>query len=306
MQFFIIRRILHGAIVVLGVVLVVFVATRLIGDPVSAMLPIDASDEQRDALARELGLDKPIAAQFGDYLRQLARLDFGESLWQNRPAMTIVLERLPATLELVFVGVAAACLLGVPLGAIAAMRPGGLSDRITVVLSLLGLSIPQFWLGLILIIVFGVKLGWLPTSGSSTPIHLVLPALTLALPAAGRLAMVARSTAIDELNRPYIKVAVANGLPMRRIVGLHVGRNAAIPVLTLAGWELIRSLAGYSVVVESVFAWPGMGLLAMQAIDRQDLILLEAVVFTAALMIVTINIVMDVTYKLIDPRIKLL
>jgi peptide/nickel transport system permease protein len=169
----------------------------------------------------------------------------------------------------------------------------------------MGLSIPQFWLGLLLIIVFAVQFKWLPTSGIDTPAHVVLPTITMALPALARLVMIVRSSMIDELNQQYVKTCFAKGLPFYRVVGVHALRNASLPVVTLTGWELIRAVAGYSVVVETVFAWPGLGLTAIQAIEREDLILLQAIVFTVAILVVLINILMDVAYKIIDPRLKL-
>ncbi len=301
---FILRRLLHGVIVVLGVTVIVFVVTRMVGDPVRVMLPMDATVEQQELLRHQLGLDQSIPVQFAQFIGNLATGHFGESLWQRRPAGAIVLERLPKTLQLVFISMLVAVLLAVPLGVLAALRPGRVSDHAAVVLSLVGLSVPQFWLGLVLIVVFAVELGWLPTSGSETPRHLILPAFTLALPAIGRLAMIVRSSMIDELNQPYTKTAIAKGMPWWRVVGVHAMRNAAIPVTTMTGWELIRALAGYSVVVEVVFAWPGLGQLAMQAIQRQDIVLLQAIVFTIAILVVVINLVMDLLYKLIDPRIK--
>ena len=171
--------------------------------------------------------------------------------------------------------------------------------------SLIGLSIPQFWLGLILIIVFAVQLGWFPTSGTGSFKHLVLPALTMGLPIAGRLTMMVRSSMIDELNTQYVRTCKAKGIPYRRTVGVHALRNAAVPFVTLAGWETIRALAGYAVVVETVFAWPGVGFLALESIERQDLILLQAIVFVIAIMVVLFNIAIDILYKVIDPRIKL-
>lgn len=301
---FILRRLLHGVIVVLGVTVIVFVVTRMVGDPVRVMLPMDATVEQQDLLRHQLNLDQPIPVQFADFIGNLSTGNFGESLWQRRPAGAIVLERLPKTLELVFISMLVAVLLAVPLGVLAALRPGRISDHASVIVSLVGLSVPQFWLGLILIVVFSVELGWLPTSGSETARHLILPAFTLALPAIGRLAMIVRSSMIDELNQPYTKTAIAKGMPWWRVVGVHAMRNAAIPVTTMTGWELIRALAGYSVVVEVVFAWPGLGQLAMQAIQRQDIVLLQAIVFTIAILVVVINLIMDLMYKLIDPRIK--
>jgi peptide/nickel transport system permease protein len=302
---FIAKRLYYGLYVVIGVTVVVFVITRVIGDPVSAMLPMESSAAQRALFAQQLGLDRPLYVQFVDFLASVARFDLGESLWQHRPVTQIVFERLPMTLYLVGVGMALAIASAIPLGILAALKPGGIVDRITVVTSLIGLSVPQFWLGLLLIIVFAVDLRWLPTSGSGDLRYLVLPAVTLALPALTRMVMVVRSSMMDELNAQYIKVATAKGLPFRRVVGVHALRNITVPLMTLAGWEVVRALAGYSVVVETVFAWPGLGLAAMQAIERQDLILLQGIVFYVAVMVVIINIGLDVAQKLVDPRVKL-
>lgn len=302
---YILKRFWHGVIVIFGVTVIVFVVTRMVGDPVQVMLPLEATLEQRAAFEKQLGLDRPIPVQFIDFLGDIARLDFGDSLWQHRPAMEIVFEKLPLTIVLVFIGIGLAFVLSIPLGIIAALRPGGITDRFTVFVSLIGLSIPQFWLGLLLIVVFAVQLGWLPTSGTATAAHIILPAITFALPALARMVMMVRSAMIDELNQQYVKTGYAKGIPFVRVVGIHAMRNAALPVVTLSGWELIRGLAGYSVVVETVFAWPGLGLTAIQAIEREDLILLQAIVFTVAIIVVLINILMDVAYTIIDPRLKL-
>ena len=302
---FVINRLWQGAIVVLSVVVVVFVLTRLIGDPVRVMLPLEATAEQRAAFEQQLGLDRPILEQFVTYVRDVAVLDFGESLWQRRPVFEIIVERAPATLVLTFTAIAIAVALAVPLGVIAALRPEGLVDRVVVVISLLGLSIPQFWLGLLFIVLFSLTLGWLPTSGAGGLDHLVLPALTLALPAMTRLVMVVRSTMIDELNAQYVKVLRAKGMLPWRVIGVHALRNSAVPILTIAGWELIRIVSGYMVVVETVFAWPGLGLTAIQAIERQDLILLQAIVFVTAILVVVLNLILDIVYKVIDPRIEM-
>ena len=302
---FILGRITQGLIVIFGVTLIVFVVTRMVGDPVKIMLPLESTIEQRAAFEKQLGLDRPIAVQFVDFMGDIVRLDFGDSLWQHRPAMTIVFEKLPLTILLTAVSIGIACVLAIPLGIIAALRPGGLVDRTTVFVSLLGLSVPQFWLGLLFIVIFAVQLGILPTSGAGTPKHIIMPAMTMALPALARLVMLVRSSMIDELNQQYIKTSFAKGLPFIRVVGMHALRNAALPVMTLVGWEVIRALAGYSVVVETVFAWPGIGLTAIQAIEREDLVLVQAIVFTSAFAVVLINIAMDFIYKLIDPRLKL-
>lgn len=302
---YLLKRLWHGVIVIFGVTVLVFVVTRLIGDPVKVMLPLEATLEQRAAFEKQLGLDRPIPVQFIDFVEDVAHLDFGDSLWQHRPAMEIVFEKVPLTLKLTAVGIGLAFLLSVPLGIIAALRPGGITDRSTVFFSLIGFSIPQFWLGLLLIVILAVKLQWLPTSGTGTPVHIILPAITMGLPALARLVMMVRSSMIDELNQQYVKTGYAKGIPYWRVVGIHAMRNAALPVVTLVGWEIIRAVAGYSVVVETVFAWPGIGLTAMQAIEREDLILLQAIVFSVGIMVVLINILMDVVYTVIDPRLKL-
>jgi peptide/nickel transport system permease protein len=302
---FLLRRIGQGLLVVIGVTMVVFVATRLVGDPVKVMLPLSATAEQRAAFTHQIGLDKPIAEQFVAFVGDLATLNFGDSLWQRQPAMHIVFQKLPNTLILIACGLGLAIILSVPLGALAALRPGGIADRITTFGGLLGLSVPQFWLGLLLIVFFAVKLRLLPTSGIGGPSHIILPAITMALPSLARLMMIVRSSVIDELNQQYIRTARAKGLNFGQVLFSHAMRNALVPFLTLAGWEFINALAGYTVVVESVFAWPGLGHTALKAIDHSDLFLLQAIVFTVAILIVLVNIAMDVVYKMIDPRIKL-
>lgn len=298
-------RLWHGLIVVIGVTVVVFVVTRLISDPVNVMLPLEASEAERAAFAARLGLDQPMWRQFLDYLGHLARFDLGTSLWQNRPALTIVMEHLPITLLLVTTSVAIAIVLAIPLGVIASRNPGGWIDRVTVVLSLVALSVPQFWLGLLLILFFAVTLGLLPSGGAGSAAHLVLPAVTLAVPTMTRLVMVTRSQMIDELNSQYVRTLEAKGLSTWRVVAVHALRNAAVPVLTLASWEFIRVFSGYTVVVETVFAWPGLGRLALQAIQRQDLVLVQAVVLVIAVVVVLFNLLVDFAYKAIDPRIRL-
>jgi peptide/nickel transport system permease protein len=297
------RCLLRGLVVIFGVTTIVFVVTRLVGDPVRMMLPFEATEEQRRAFAALLGLDRPLLRQYAGFVVSLTRFDFGNSLWQDRPAGEIVLERMPATLVLVGSAMVLTIVLGVLAGVCAALRPGRGPDRLITTCSLVGLSMPQFWLGLLLIIVFAVHLGWLPSSGGESWAHVVLPAVTLALPSVGRLAMLTRVTMIDELNQTYVRTAQAKGLSGARIVAVHALRNAGNAILTVLGWELIRMLAGYSVVVETVFAWPGIGFLAVQSIERQGLVLLQAVVFTVAAMVVTINLVIDLAYRAIDPRI---
>jgi len=297
------ERLWFGAITVLGVTIIVFVLSRLVGDPAALMLAPDATAEDRAMLRAALGLDRTIFEQFLLFLRDLARFDLGTSLWQKRPAAEIVLERLPWTLSLAALAMLVAALLGTTLGVLAALRPGSLLDTGATLAALAGLSAPQFWLGLLLVYLFAVELNWLPSSGAEQASSIILPALTLALPAAGRIAMMVRSGMVEELNAPYVLTARAKGTSGTRIVLVHALRNAAGPAISITGWEAIRALAGYTVVVETVFAWPGLGSLAIAAIQNQDLVLLQGIVFTTALMVVALNIVTDSLQRMVDPRI---
>ncbi|HWO81609.1 ABC transporter permease [Gaiella sp.] len=302
---FILRRLAQGALVVFLVTVVVFVTTRLVGDPVDVLLPFESTPEQRAEFRHQLGLDRSIPVQFWEYLKDVAHLDFGQSLVLREDAMGIVLERLPATLELVAAGMGLAFVVSMVLGVLAALRPGGWFDRVAVVGSLAALSMPEFWVGLLLIYIFAVWLGVLPSSGKGGLDHLILPAVTMAFATIGRMVMIVRSSMLDELAQPYVQTARAKGLSGFRTVGVHAMRNVSVPVVTLFGWEVILALAGYTAVVETVFAWPGIGFLAYNAIVDQDLILLQAIVFLVAIFVVVINILIDVLYRVIDPRIQL-
>ena len=302
---FILRRLAQGALVVFLVTVVVFVTTRLVGDPVDVLLPFESTPEQRAEFRHQLGLDRSIPVQFWEYLKDVAHLDFGQSLVLREDAMGIVLERLPATLELVAAGMGLAFVVSMVLGVLAALRPGGWFDRVAVVGSLAALSMPEFWVGLLLIYIFAVWLGVLPSSGKGGLDHLILPAATMAFATIGRMVMIVRSSMLDELAQPYVQTARAKGLSGFRTVGVHAMRNVSVPVVTLFGWELILALAGYTAVVETVFAWPGIGFLAYNAIIDQDLILLQAIVFLVAIFVVVINILIDILYRVIDPRIQL-
>ena len=231
---FILRRLGQGFLVVLGVSLVVFVAMRVFGDPAKVMLPLSATTEQRAEFEHLIGLDRPLPEQFVTFIGELATLDFGDSLWQRRPAMEVVFERLPNTLMLVGAGLGFAMIMALPLGALAALRPGGIIDRVTVIGGLVGLSTPQFWLGLLLIMLFAVQLRILPTSGIGGVSHLILPALTLALPSMARMVLLVRSQVIDELNQQYVKTARAKGLRFHQVLFGHALRNVMIPFITLA------------------------------------------------------------------------
>ena len=299
------QRLVQGLVVILGVTTLVFVVTRMIGDPVNFILPLSASEEQRAALRGDLGFDRSILSQFGSFLRDAVRLDFGNSTYfRNEDALDVVMRFLPKTLQLAAAGMVMALLLSVPLGAIAALRPGGLLDKFLVTLSLIGLATPQFFLGQVILLLTSVKFN-LVQFGDGPWTHLIFPALTLALPAIGRLTMVVRSAMIDELNSQYVKAARAKGVSRRRIVGVHALRNAAIPFVTLFGWEVIRALAGYTLVVEAVFDWPGLGDLAILSIRERDFFLIQTIVFVVAVMVVLVNIAIDIAYKIIDPRVKI-
>lgn len=303
---YIARRLGQGLIVIAGVTVFVFVVTRMVGDPVKFMLPLSATEEQRDARRAELGFDRPIPEQFVDFVGDLGRLDLGDSTYvRNTPALEVVFDYLPRTFQLVALGMVVAVVCAVPLGVFAARRPGSVADRTLTTLSLVGLSVPQFFVGFVLLILFTVRLQWFESGPGPWTKNLVLPAVCLALPAIGRLAMVVRSAMIDELNTQYVKVAKAKGLSQTRVVAVHALRNAAIPFVTLFGWEVIRAFAGYTVVVETVFNWNGLGFMAVQAIQNNDFFLIQAIVFVVAVMVVVISLLIDVSYKLIDPRVKL-
>src|SRR5688500_804811 len=262
-------RVGQGLVVIVGVSTLVFVITRMIGDPVNFILPLSASEEQRAALRANLGFDRSVFSQFRSFAADAVQLDFGESSYfRNEPALDVVMRVLPKTLQLVAAAMLLALVISVPLGAIAATRPGGLLDKSLVTLSLIGLASPQFFLGQVILLLTSVKFQ-LVQFGDGPWTHLIFPALTLALPAVGRLTMVVRSAMIDELNSQYVKAARAKGVSRTRIVGVHALRNSAIPFVTLFGWEVIRSLAGFTLVVAAVFDWPGLGSLAILALNEQ-------------------------------------
>jgi len=282
---------------------VVFFMTHLVGDPVDLMLRPEATEEQRQALRERLGLNDPILVQFGRFVSGAVRGDFGESIWQRVPALPVVLDRLPATLYLATATLLLAVPLSILLGIISAIRPGSIVDRIVTVVSLGGVSTADFWLGLMLILLFAVRLGWLPTSGYGGFQFVILPALALAFRPLGRISQVVRSAMLDQFSQPYVITARAKGLTERVVVYLHTLKNAAIPVATLVGDEAASLLNG-AVVIETVFGWPGVGILLIQAIERRDLPLIEASVIVIAVMIVTVNLVIDLTYSFLDPRVR--
>lgn len=302
---YLIERLIQGIVVIFGVTTLVFVVTRMLGDPVNFMLPLSASQQQRDTLRQTLGFDRSLLDQYWSFLRDAVRLDFGTSTrYRNQDTFDLVTTYLPKTLQLVAAGMTVALVVSLPFGVVAALRPGRLLDKTVVTLSLVGLATPQFFLGQVILLLTSIRFK-LVQFGPGPWTHLIFPAITLALPAIGRLTMVVRSAMIDELNSQYVKAARAKGITTRRIVGVHAVRNSAIPFVTLFGWEVIRALAGFTLVVEAVFAWPGLGDLAIAAIKARDFFLIQTIVFVVAVMVVIINILIDVVYKFIDPRVKL-
>lgn len=298
------RRILTGVLTVLGVSLLVFVMFRMVSNPARVALGVDATPEQEEAFNSLHGFDDPIVVQFGRYLSELVRLDFGDSLWQGRSTLAIVGETIPRTAQLVIPAISLAFLAALAMGTAAARRPDGWLDRAIVSLSLVGVSVPAFWSGLLLSVIFGVTLGWLPTSGLGGWRYMLLPGIALALPHLGRLVMITRSTMLDELNRQWVTAAHARGIPEGR-VKLHAMRNSLIPIITVASGELTIAIAGTAVLVETVFAWPGVGFTMIQAIRQRDIFLVQTFALVLATLVVGVNIAVDLLYPRIDPRVRL-
>lgn len=304
MAAFVLRRLVHGVLVMLAVTLTVFFVTRLLTDPVQVMTPIGASPAEKAALTQKLGLSHSLWSQLGTFFGQLIRGDFGRSYWQDAPALSLVGQRIPKTLELVGAGLLIALVVFIPLGVFASLRPGRLLDNLISAVCLTGVSIAPFWLGTMLILGFSEHLGWFPSAGSGGLRYLVLPAITLALPMGGRIALITRVTMVEQWSQAYVVALRARGYGSARIVLAHLLRNVMVPILTLASYEVAFALAGYAVVVETVFAWPGFGQLAIQAVQQRDIVLLQAVVFIAALFVVAANLVADLACRVIDPRTK--
>jgi peptide/nickel transport system permease protein len=301
---FIATRVRDGFVVLLLVLTVVFFLSSVVGDPAEAMAPNDATPEQIQRLREQLGTDRPLLEQAGDYYGGLLRGDFGDSLWQQRPAIDPVWEALPATIVLSLAGIVAAALLGAISGVIAGARPNGLFDRVANLIAMAGLSVPTFWLGLVLIIVFAVNLRWFPTSGNIGWKSLILPAATIGLEHGGRIFQLVRSGTFDELTKPYVLVARSKGLAGRVVIWKHILRNAAVLIITTIGWEYVRLWGGAMFAVEVVFAWPGIGQLVINAADRQDFPVLQAGIIIAGVFVVLSNLVVDTFYRLVDRRLQ--
>jgi peptide/nickel transport system permease protein len=288
---------------VIGLLTLVFFLTRLTGDPSALYLPLDSSLEARQAFARLNGLDQPIYVQFFQYLQNLMSLDFGQSLRQNRSAIEVALEAFPATLKLALVAMTLATVLAIVVGALAAARPGSLFDRIAGLVSLAGASTPDFWIAIVGILVFAVGLGMLPTSGTGTALHWIMPIVVLMLRPFGLLVQVVRGTMISALASPFIKTAHAKGMKRRKIIFGHALRNSLLPVITVAG-DLATGLINGAVVVETIFGWPGIGKLMIDSIIQRDFAVVQSTILVTAIAIFIVNIAIDLLYAVLDPRIR--
>jgi peptide/nickel transport system permease protein len=299
----IVERLSHAVFVVLGVSLLTFLLVHLTGDPAALLLPLDATQEDRDRFSHAMGLDRPLAVQYFDFLGRAAHADFGTSLRFQQPAMGLVAERLPATLQLAAVALGVALLVGIPAGLLAGVRRGSLFDRAAMVLALAGQCVPSFWLGLMLILLFSVTLRLLPVSGGGTPAHLVLPGLTLSFYTMALVARLLRSNLLDVMNADYIRTARAKGLGERLVVLRHALKNASIPVVTVIGLSAGYLLGG-AVIVEQVFAYPGLGRLVYQSISNRDVAVVQAFVVLISVVVMLINLAVDVIYTVLDPRVR--
>jgi len=302
---FLLPRVFSAALVVFGVVCLVFLLVHLIpGDPVELMLGESARAADREALRSALGLDRPLPVQLADYLTGLMRLDLGASLHSQRPIAGLLAERIPPTLELAGVALGLAVLLALPLGIVAALKKDTAWDLGAMSFSMLGVSVPNFWLGPLLILVFSLWLGWTPVSGRDAPGSIILPAITLGASLAAILARMVRSSLLEVLGDDYVRTARAKGLSEPAVVWRHAMRNAWLPVITLIGLQF-GALLGGAVITETVFSWPGIGSLLVESIQRRDYPVVQACVLVISLGYVLVTTVIDLVYAWIDPRIRL-
>jgi peptide/nickel transport system permease protein len=313
---YLVRRLIHSVIVLWVVLSFVFVAGRMIGDPALMLLGPGATAADIQSMREAMGLSDPLLVQYVRFVTSAVQGDFGitfrygfsyvvsATAAQGQATLPLVLERLPATFLLAAVAITLAVAVAFPLGIVAAMRPRSLWDRLANAMSLACVSMVQFWLGFMLILLFAVQLGVLPTSGYGGLQHALLPAITLAFRPIGRLTQIVRSAMLDELARPYVDAARAKGLTETRIVLRHALKNASIPIVTILGDETTTVIMG-AIVVELVFAWPGIGLLLVDALGRRDLPLVEACMFVIALVVIAMNLIVDMAYTWLDPKLRL-
>ncbi len=296
-------RLGEAVVVLLGVLAIAFFITRLSGDPVHLLAGGEASVEDIAILRRTYGFDRPLPVQFARFVGRMAAGDLGTSLRYRKPALDLVRSRLPATLQLAGAALLVSLAAGVPLGILAGTRPNSGWDHASMALAVLGQTVPAFWLGILLILLFPLRLGWFYTSGYGTLGHLVLPAVTLGMFHVARLARLTRGGMLDVLNMDYVRTARAKGVPAGAVIRRHALRNTLLPLLSILGIE-VGTLLGGSVVTETIFAWPGIGQLAVQSVFARDYPVVQGVVFVAALAFVLTHLLVDIAYSLADPRIR--
>jgi ABC-type dipeptide/oligopeptide/nickel transport system permease component len=301
---FIIRRILYALVTLFILSLTIFTVIRLTGDPVTLMAEPGARAEDLDRIRVEWGLDRPLPVQYLSFLKNIATGELGNSFNYEMPVSTLYFQRLPNSLELAFAATLISFVIGIPLGLISAVKVNTGWDSAGKIIALFGLAVPGFWLGLVMILIFSVWLGWLPTSGQGGLQHLIMPAVALGWYFAASLLRLTRSSMLEVMRSEYIKLARLKGLPGHVVIALHAFKNALIPVLTLAGVNLVVMINA-AVIIEVIFAWPGIGRLLYEGIFQRDFPLVQGVVMEAGIMIVAINLTIDILYAYIDPRIRL-
>jgi peptide/nickel transport system permease protein len=303
MTAFLIRRIAGAFGVVAGVAVVVFIILHLTGDPAAAMMPLESTQAEIAAFRHAQGFDRPLWVQFASFAWNLLHGNFGLSLRHGEPALGLALERVPASAELAVTALVLAVVVAVPAGTVAAVKRNSALDVAARLLALVGQSTPVYWLGIMLILIFGVQLGWFPVSGTGGWQHLVLPAITLAMFTMARIMRLTRGSMLDVLQSDYLRTAVAKGVGSFRLIWHHALRNAWLPIVTAIGIEL-GTLLSQAIITETIFSWPGIGRLAYQAILDRDYPVVEAVVILGAVSFVVINLVVDLAYAALDPRIR--
>lgn len=289
--------------VLIGVTLILFALLRLRGDPLAAYITPEMTPADIELVRQAYGFDRPLPEQYVTMIVNMARGDFGRSMRYRTPAMPLILERLPATAELAFAALIIAILIAVPLGLLSALYPNSFIDVIATSLSTLGRAMPNYWVGIMFILLFAVELHWLPVSGSDNPRSIILPAVTLSLGIATTLTRLLRSSMLDVVGQEYMVVARAKGLREWTVIGRHGVRNALIPILTILGLQMAWLLGG-AVIVEQVFAWPGMGRLMIQAVQSKDMPIVQSGVIVFALIVMFSTLLVDVLYAVVDPRIR--
>ena len=303
MRRFVLRRLGYALISLFLLSLTIFLLVRVTGDPTVLLVEPGASRADMDALRTELGLDRSLAVQYVSFVRDVVRGDFGRSFYYRTPVLELYASRLPNSLLLALTAMAFSLILGIPTGILAAVRVGGWWDSAGKIFALLGLSMPSFWTGLLMILFFSVYLGWLPSSGAGSILHVLMPAFALGWYFAAAHMRLTRSSMLEVLGSEYVKLARLKGLPEALVIGKHAFKNALIPVLTLAGINLVLMI-NVAVVVETVFAWPGVGRLLYEGIAFRDFPVVQASVVLGGSMIVIVNVVVDILYAVIDPRIR--